>query len=212
MLDPTLIFVGAVFALAGLAKGVIGLGLPTISMGLLAIMMSPVHAAAILLLPSFVTNVWQMVAGPTLGIVLRRLWPMMLAVCAGTWAGFGLMTGATAKFGTALLGIALVVYAITALAAWRWHVGWQSDLTQFKSSWDRGRVCTEALAAVILERSLPPRSQFALRTPFAPAVNFLTAGAGSNRRRMPPRGGYRALRQAPICRASAPGDPSSLDW
>src|SRR5689334_18177185 len=92
MFDPTLIFVGAVFALAGLAKGVIGLGLPTISMGLLAIMMSPVHAAAILLLPSFVTNVWQMVAGPTLGVVLRRLWPMMLAVCAGTWAGLGLMT------------------------------------------------------------------------------------------------------------------------
>jgi uncharacterized membrane protein YfcA len=81
-------------------------------------MMSPVHAAAILLLPSFVTNVWQMVAGPMLGIVLRRLWPMMLAVCAGTWAGLGLMTGATARFGTALLGTALVVYAITTLAAW----------------------------------------------------------------------------------------------
>lgn len=119
MLDSTLIFVGAVFALAGLAKGVIGLGLPTISMGLLATMMSPVHAAAILLLPSFVTNVWQMIAGPTLGIVLRRLWPMMLAVCVGTWAGLGLMTGATARFGTALLGTALVIYAITGLAAWR---------------------------------------------------------------------------------------------
>jgi uncharacterized protein len=61
----TLIFVGAVFALAGLAKGIIGLGLPTISMGLLATVMSPVHAAAILLLPSLVTNVWQMIAGPT---------------------------------------------------------------------------------------------------------------------------------------------------
>jgi uncharacterized protein len=118
MLDSTLIFVGAVFALAGLAKGVTGLGLPTISMGLLAIIMSPVHAAATLLLPSFVTNVWQMIAGPTLGIVLRRLWPMMLGVCAGTWAGLGLMTGATARFGTVLLGAALVVYAITGLAAW----------------------------------------------------------------------------------------------
>jgi uncharacterized protein len=34
-------------------------------MGLLATVMSPVHAAAILLLPSLVTNVWQMIAGPT---------------------------------------------------------------------------------------------------------------------------------------------------
>jgi uncharacterized protein len=118
-LDSTPIFVGAVFALASLAKGIIGLGLPTISMGLLATVMSPVHAATILLLPSLVTNVWQMFAGPTLGVALRRLWPMMLAVCAATWEGLGLMTGATARFGTALLGTALVVYAITGLAAWR---------------------------------------------------------------------------------------------
>jgi uncharacterized protein len=55
-LDSTLIFVGAVFALASLAKGIIGRGLPTISMGLLA---------TVLLLPSLVTNVWQMIAGPT---------------------------------------------------------------------------------------------------------------------------------------------------
>lgn len=122
MLDSTLIFIGAVFAVAGLAKGVTGLGLPTISMGLLATTMSPVQAAAILLLPSFVTNVWQMVAGPALGVVLRRLWPMMLGVCAGTWAGFGLMTGATARYGTTLLGTALVIYGITGLVAWRLSV------------------------------------------------------------------------------------------
>jgi uncharacterized membrane protein YfcA len=119
MLDPTLIFVGAVFVLSGLVKGVIGLGLPTISMGLLAIVVSPLHAAAILLLPSFVTNVWQMVAGPALGVALRKLWPMMVAVCIGTWAGLGLMTGTTARFGTALLGVALALYAITGLAALR---------------------------------------------------------------------------------------------
>jgi uncharacterized membrane protein YfcA len=131
MLDPNLIFVGAVFALAGLAKGVIGLGLPTISMGLLATVMPPVQAAAILLLPSFVTNVWQMIAGPSLGAVIRRLWPMMLAVCAGTWAGLGLMTGATARFGTALLGLALALYALTGMFEWRFSVAkkWEPILS-----------------------------------------------------------------------------------
>jgi uncharacterized membrane protein YfcA len=119
VLDPVLIFVGFVFALAGLIKGVIGLGLPTISMGLLAVVMAPVHAAAILILPSLITNVWQMLAGPALSAVLRRLWPMLLAVCLGTWAGLGLMTATTARFGTALLGIALALYAITGLAALR---------------------------------------------------------------------------------------------
>jgi uncharacterized protein len=119
MIDPTLIFVAVVFVLAGFAKGVVGLGLPTISMGLLATVMPPVRAAGILLLPSLVTNIWQMFAAPTLGVVFCRLWPMMLAVCAGTWAGLGLMTGTSARFGTALLGAALALYAITGLAALR---------------------------------------------------------------------------------------------
>jgi len=127
MIDATLIFIGAVFAFAGFAKGVIGLGLPTISMGLLAVVMPPVQAAAILLLPSFVTNVWQMMAGPSLGIVVRRLWPMMLAVCAGTWAGLGLMTGATARFGTAFLGVALALYAVTGIFDWRFSVRNRSE-------------------------------------------------------------------------------------
>ena len=131
MPNTTLIFVGAVFALAGFVKGAIGLGLPTISMGLLAIVMTPVQAAAILILPSFVTNVWQMVAGPALTTVARRLWSMMVAVCLGTWAGLGLMTGATARFGTALLGVALALYAVAALATLRLSVprGWEPILS-----------------------------------------------------------------------------------
>src|SRR5262245_4778929 len=64
MLDGTTLFVAAVFALAGLVKGVIGMGLPTVSMGLLAVVMSPLEAAALLVLPSFLTNLWQMIAGP----------------------------------------------------------------------------------------------------------------------------------------------------
>jgi uncharacterized protein len=122
MLDTTLVFVGAVFALAGFVKGVVGLGLPTLSMGILVLVMQPVDAAAILLLPSLVTNLWQMVAGPSLGGVARRLWPMLAAVCAGTWAGAGLMTAATGHYGTPLLGAALIVYAACGLTGVAFNV------------------------------------------------------------------------------------------
>jgi uncharacterized membrane protein YfcA len=131
MFDATLIFIGAVFALAGFGKGVIGLGLPTISMGLLATGLPPVRAAAILILPSLVTNLWQMFAGPALTVMIRRLWPMMFTICLGTWIGVGLMTGANARFGTALLGIALSLYAMTGLAALRLSLpkGWEPLLS-----------------------------------------------------------------------------------
>jgi uncharacterized membrane protein YfcA len=121
MLEPTLI--AGVFVLAGLVKGVIGLGLPTISMGLLAVLMPPAEAAALLIVPSLVTNVWQMLAGPNLRPLWRRLWLTMLGVCIGTWAGAGLMTGTHAQLGTALLGVALAAYAMTGLTSLRLHVG-----------------------------------------------------------------------------------------
>jgi len=47
-----LAIVVAVFVLAGMVKGVIGLGLPTIAMGLLGALMTPSQAAAILVVPA----------------------------------------------------------------------------------------------------------------------------------------------------------------
>ncbi|HUC49323.1 MAG TPA: sulfite exporter TauE/SafE family protein [Xanthobacteraceae bacterium] len=117
MPDAKVIFIGAVFVLAGVVKGVTGLGLPTVSMGLLAAVMTPLQAAALVVLPTFLTNIWQLVAGPSLKPVILRLWPMMAAICLGTLAGAGLMTGPYARYGTLFLGVTLVVYALTALAS-----------------------------------------------------------------------------------------------
>ena len=118
MLDmTTVIFIGLVFVLAGIVKGVTGLGLPTVSMGLLAVVMTPLQAAALVVLPTFVTNIWQLVAGPSLKPIILRLWPMMTTLCLGTWAGAGLMTGSQSRYGTLLLGVMLVIYALTALAS-----------------------------------------------------------------------------------------------
>lgn len=117
MLDAKVIFIAAVFILAGVVKGVTGLGLPTVSMGLLAVVMTPLQAAALVVLPTFLTNIWQLVAGPSLRPIIWRLWPMMAALCLGTWAGAGLMTGSYSRYGSLLLGAVLVIYAMAALAS-----------------------------------------------------------------------------------------------
>ena len=93
----------AVFVLAGFVKGMIGLGLPTVAMGLLALVTTPAQAAALLVVPSFLTNVWQAM-GPELTPLVRRLWPMLLGLCAGVWAG-----GARASIG---LGAVLALYGV----------------------------------------------------------------------------------------------------
>ena len=47
----TLLLCILIFVLAGLTKGVLGLGLPTVAMSLLALLMTPAEAAALLLIP-----------------------------------------------------------------------------------------------------------------------------------------------------------------
>jgi hypothetical protein len=111
-----LVTVTLTFALAGFVKGVIGLGLPTVAMGLLAVVMTPAQAAALLVAPSFLTNVWQAM-GPELAPLTRRLWPMLLGICVGVWAGGGLLTadgGAQASIG---LGAVLALYGLLGLTA-----------------------------------------------------------------------------------------------
>jgi uncharacterized membrane protein YfcA len=109
--------VTATFFVAGIVKGVTGMGLPTVAMGVLGAFMSPVAAASLLLMPSFVTNIWQLVTGPKFAALIARLWPMMLGIVVGTVAGARLLTSADTTWTTAALGAALAAYAMLALLA-----------------------------------------------------------------------------------------------
>jgi uncharacterized membrane protein YfcA len=116
MFDSLLILIAAAFLLAGFIKGVIGLGLPTVSMGLLAVTMPPGQAIAIVIVPAIVTNIWQTFGGPYLRDIMRRLWPLMAGVVVGIWLNAGLLTGPYAPYGTVVLGTLLVIYAILGLS------------------------------------------------------------------------------------------------
>ena len=120
--DPFLIIIASVFLLAGFVKGTIGMGLPTVAMGLLATRMTPAHALAIVIVPAIVTNIWQTFVGPYLRDILRRLWPLLICTALGVWVGGGLLTGPYARYGTIVLGILLVIYAILGLSKVRFSV------------------------------------------------------------------------------------------
>jgi uncharacterized membrane protein YfcA len=110
------------FLLAGFVKGVIGLGLPTVSMGLLTLVMAPAKAASLLIVPSFVTNLWQLAAGPRFINLARRLWPMLAGVALGTLAGTGLLTGSHSGQAAIALGLLLMLYAVLGLTSVRFSV------------------------------------------------------------------------------------------
>jgi uncharacterized membrane protein YfcA len=109
----------AAFVLAGLVKGVVGLGLPTVAMGLLGSLMPPAEAAALLLLPSLATNVWQMLRGGEFPGLLRRLWPMQIGVIAGTLCSPVALAALDGRLAGAGLGAALLAYAAIGLGSVR---------------------------------------------------------------------------------------------
>lgn len=111
----------AVFLLAGLVKGVIGLGLPTVSMALLALWMPPVRAAALLIVPSLVTNLWQTGPRASFGAVLRRIGGMQAGIVAGTLGGALWLGAPGGAWGQVALGVALVAYALWGLTGRQLH-------------------------------------------------------------------------------------------
>lgn len=122
-----LAFIGT-FLVAGLVKGVTGMGLPTVAMGILGALISPVIAAGLLLIPSLVTNVWQLYSGTSFAAITQRLWPMMLTIIVGTVTGASLITAGTTWTGSAL-GCVLLAYALYTL------FGHQLSVSKKQESW-----------------------------------------------------------------------------
>ncbi|ELO0858422.1 sulfite exporter TauE/SafE family protein [Citrobacter amalonaticus] len=115
--DPDqVVMIALTFVLAGMVKGVTGMGLPTVAMGILGSLISPVAAAAMLLLPSLISNLFQFGGGGNTRMLLKRLWPMLLTVVIATLLASVWITGGETSRTQFALGLALMVYALWTLA------------------------------------------------------------------------------------------------
>src|ERR1700733_9241449 len=123
MFEPLLILIAATFLFAGF----VGLGLPTVSMGLLAVTMPPAQALAIVIVPAIVTNIWQTFGGPYLRDILRRLWPLMLGTVIGIRLNSGMLAGPSARYGPVVLGVLLVIYAVIGLRKFTFNIAPQNE-------------------------------------------------------------------------------------
>jgi uncharacterized membrane protein YfcA len=120
MLDLfTISVITVTFLLAGGVKGVIGLGLPTLSIGLLAAAIDLTTAMALLIAPSFVTNLVQATVGGNGREILLRVWPFLLMATVTVWLGAAALTRVHLSTLSGLLGVLLVVYATLSLAGAR---------------------------------------------------------------------------------------------
>lgn len=104
------------FLLAGTVKGVIGMGLPTVSLSILTIAFDLPTAMALLIVPSVLTNVWQAMDGKQTLALIKQLWPFLLS--ATLFVALGTMAFKVLPLSglSALLGVLLLFYAVINLA------------------------------------------------------------------------------------------------
>lgn len=122
---PALVMmIAATFVLAGMVKGVTGMGLPTVAMGILGSLISPVAAAAMLLLPSLISNLFQFGGGGNTRQLVKRLWPMLLTVVVATLLASAWITGGDTP-------------VPSLRSAWRWWLTLSGRWPERKSPWLR---------------------------------------------------------------------------
>ena len=108
--------------LAGLLKGIIGVGFQTVGIAFLTVITNLPNAISLLLIPSLVTNIWQAGAGGELFTILIRLCPLIITASMMVWFGSIALTSVSLSYLSALLGVLLIIYSTFSLFGLRFEV------------------------------------------------------------------------------------------
>ena len=108
--------------LAGLLKGIIGVGFQTVGIAFLTVITNLPNAISLLLIPSLVTNLWQAGAGGELFTILIRLWPLIITASMMVWFGSIALTSVSLSYLSTLLGVLLIIYSTFSLFGLRFEV------------------------------------------------------------------------------------------
>lgn len=96
----------------GTVKGVVGIGLPLVSLPVMATFIPIPKAIALLVLSSFATSVWQTFRGRLFVPLLRRLWPLLVGITIGTPIGVGVLATFNVNALYSILGTIVAVFAV----------------------------------------------------------------------------------------------------
>ncbi len=117
-LEPGGAFLGlvaVVYLAGGLVKGTLGLGLPLVVVPVMAVVIGPARAVALMAVPALVSNLVQALHTSIRGWVLGRFWPAMLAMAAGAVLGSRYLAGADPRLATGVLGIVVLLFCASQL-------------------------------------------------------------------------------------------------
>ena len=111
-----LIVVGLGLSVAGLIKGVTGIGFSTCALPFLVTAVGLKVAMALVTIPAIVSNMAVIAGGNRIGDVVRRFWPFYLAIIPGIFAGLATLALVGLRQAVQLLAVTTIAYVGLALA------------------------------------------------------------------------------------------------
>ena len=108
--------IGFTFLLAGLTKGIIGLGLPTISLAILTLFFGIKDAMPLIIIPSLVTNLMQACSGPHFRDIIVRFRFLLLFGVIGILGVSEIFVNSNNKDLAMILGISIAIHACLGLS------------------------------------------------------------------------------------------------
>ena len=109
--------VALVFLMAGMIKGLVGIGLPTASLAMLTLMLPPKTAMALVIIPLLVTNLHQIARSGRVLEVASRFLPLVLTMVPFIWLSTNFLPRMNNDMILGAIGLVLVLFAVTNMMA-----------------------------------------------------------------------------------------------
>ena len=106
----------------GLIKGALGVGTPLLTVPMMAQVLPPQMAIAIMAVPVVVANLWQFAQAEPSSAVIARFWPTLVAILVGTWIGVKILSIIDEKTLLVLVGAAVIAFALLQGSKFRLHL------------------------------------------------------------------------------------------
>ncbi len=106
----------------GFIKGALGVGTPLLTVPMMAQVLPPQTAIAIMAMPVVVANLWQYAQAQRSVEVARKFWPTFVAILVGTWIGVKILSVIDETTLMVIVGIAVMAFALLQGSSYRFYL------------------------------------------------------------------------------------------
>ena len=110
------LFIVTAYTIAGIIKGITGIGFSTSCLPIMALRLDLTIAIPLVIIPSIVSNIVLMIQAGHFTKVFRRFWPIYIASIPGLLLGLSLLLSIDINLAKTVLGAVLILYSLMALS------------------------------------------------------------------------------------------------